>query len=102
MLCMLALHVVSPFLTSSFTPHIAECPSDDLPCPLMAEGPNFCCSPPYLAWACCCVCDPRPGSCRVGSPCDPPVFGHKNTASSVFFCGCGLAGMPLHVRLLGL
>ena len=36
--------------------------------------------PPYLARACCCVCYLRPGSCRVGSPCDPSVFGHKNTA----------------------
>ena len=43
--------------------------------------------PPYLARACCCVCDLRPGSCRVGSPCVPPVFGDKNTAHVVvFFC----------------
>ena len=102
--CMLAAHAVSPSLMLSFRPHMAECPSDGCPSPPMAEGLCFCCSPPYLARACCCVCDPRPGSCSVGSPCDSPVFGHKNTARLVFFCfcGCGLAGTPLHVPLLGL
>ena len=49
------------------------------------RGSFFLLFPPYLARACCCVCDLRPGSCRVGSPCVPPVFGHKNTARVVFF-----------------
>ena len=53
--CMLAPHVVLPSLTSSFRPHMAECPSDVCPSPLMAEGLCFCCSPPYPAQACCCV-----------------------------------------------
>ena len=64
--CMLAPQVVSPSSTSSFEPHMAECPPDVRPSPLLAEGLSFCCSPPYLAQACCCVSDPRSGSCRVG------------------------------------
>ena len=45
------------------------------------------------------LCDLRSCFCMVGGPSDPPVFGHENTA---LFCGCGLAGTPLHVPLLGL
>ena len=82
-LCMVAPHVVSPSLTLSFRPHMAECTTDVCPSPLLAEGLSFCCSPRNLAPACCCVCNPCPGSCTVGSPCDPPVFGHKNTARFV-------------------
>ena len=50
--------------------------------------------PPYLAQACCCVCDLHPGSCRVGSPCVPPAFEHKTQRVLFFFFlvgGCGLA-----------
>ena len=83
MFCMLAPHVVSPSLTLSLRPHMAECPSDVCPSRLMAEGLSFCCSSQYLAPACCCECDLRPGSCRVGRPCDPPVFEHNNTAHFV-------------------
>ena len=83
--CMLAPHVVLPYLTSSLRPHMAGFLSDVCPSPLMAEGLSFCCSPPYLARACCCLCDPRPGSSRVDSPCDSPVFAHKGTACLVFF-----------------
>ena len=100
MFCMRAPHVVCLSLALSFRPRN--------PC-----GRPFCClflanpgwrsfillSPPYLARAHCCLCDLRPWPCRVGSPNDLPVFGHENTA---FFCGCGLAGTPLHVPVLGL
>ena len=91
--CMLAPHVVSPSLTLSFRPHMAECSSDVRSSPLMAEGLSFCCSPPYLARVCCWVSDPRPGSCREGRPCDPPVFGQKNTARFVccFFFSVAVA-----------
>ena len=41
--------------------------------------------PPYLARACCCVCDLRPGSCRVGSHCVPVVFGHMFGHSAFCF-----------------
>ena len=49
------------------------------------RGSFFLLFSPYLARAWCCVCDLHPGSCRVGSPCVPPVFGHKNTARVVVF-----------------
>ena len=66
------------------------------------QGFFFLLVPPYLARACCPVCDLRPGSCRVGSPCVPPVFGHKNTARFFFLvCGCGLPRTPPHLPLLG-
>ena len=88
MFFLLAPHVVLPSLTASFRPQMAECPSDDCPSPLMAEGQFFLLFPPCLALACCCVCDLPPGSCRLGSPCDPPVFRHMfgHTARFVLFC----------------
>ena len=101
--CMLAAPAVLPSLTSSCIPPMAHCPSDVCPSPLMVEGPSFCCSPPYPARVCCCVCGLRPGSCRVGSPCVPPAFVHNNTVRVFFLVGrCGLAGTPPHVPLLGL
>ena len=81
--CMLGPHVVLLSLTLSCRPRMAGCPSDVCPSPLKAQS-FFLLFPPYLAQACCCVCDLRPGSCLVGSPCDPPVYGHKNTACCFF------------------
>ena len=82
---MLAPPAVLQSLSSSCIPRIAHCPCDVCPSPLMAEGSFFLLFPPYLVRACCCVCDLRPGSCWVGNPCVPPVFGHKNTARAVIF-----------------
>ena len=101
--CMLAPPAVLPSLTSSCLPPMAHCPSDVCPSPLMAKGPSFCCSPSTLLGraAVCVIC----------------ALGHARWAAQVihlclsirtqrvvffFVCGCGLAGTPPHVPLLGI
>ena len=102
--CMLAPPAVLPSLTSSCIPPMAHCPSDVCPSPLMAEGLSFCCSP-----------HTRLGRAAVCVIC---ALGHAGWAAHVFHlclgtrtqrvlffflvCGCGLAGTPPHVPLLGL
>ena len=99
---MRAPHAIQPSLMSLFRPrHPWYGPSDVCPSPFLAECPSF--ISPRHTWlglvAMCVIC--IFWLCRVGSPCDRPVFVQDNTAFSYFF-GCGLPGTPLHVPLLGL
>ena len=102
MFCMLALPAVLPSLTSSCIPPMAHCYFDVCPSPLMVEGLSFCCSP-----------NTRLGRAAVCVIC---ALGHAGWAAHVFdlrLCtrtqcvfffvgGCGVAGTPPHVPLLGL
>ena len=84
---MRAPQAVQPSLMSSFRPrHPWYGPSDVCPSPFLAEGPSFIC--PRDRWfgrVAIWLCDLRPCLCKVGSPCDPPVFVHENTAFFLFF-----------------
>ena len=105
MFCMLAPHVVFASLTSSFRPPMAECPSDVCPSPLMAEGLSFCCIPHTRLGrvAACAIC--ALGHAGWAAHVIHLCLGTR-TQRALFVCflfsGCGPAGTPLHVALLGL
>ena len=103
--CMLAPLAVLPSLTLSCIPPMADCPSDVCPSPFMVEGPSFGCSPhTWLGRAAVCVI------CSLGHTGWAAHVFHlclcTRTQRVFFFSflvgGCGLAGTPPHVPLLGL
>ena len=58
--------------------------------------------PRDLAWACCCVCDLRPRSAGWAVHVIHLCLGPRTQGVLFFlFCGCGLAGTPLHIPQLG-
>ena len=95
LLCMLAPHVISPSLTSFLGPHMAVCPSDVCPSPLMprvflsAVRPHMIGASGQAGWAAHVI------HLCLGTRTQRALF-------SFCVCACGLAGTPLHVPLLGL
>ena len=97
--CMLQPHVVLPPLRPSCRPRMAVCLPDVGPSPLMGEGPFFCYSPHTSLGraAVCVICalNHAGWTAHLFQLC-------LGTARFFLFYGCGLAGTPLHVPLLGL
>ena len=104
MFCRLPPQVVLLSLTSSYRPQMADCPSDVGPPHFLAKGPSFCCSPhTWLGRVAVCMI------CALGLAGSAAHVIHQCLDTRTqrvlflfFFCGCCLAGTPLHVPLLGL